>query len=74
MKVKNKAIIENMRDAGCSEESIKEFLKQRASNNAVGQKRLLATERKKLLDDIHTFHKRLECLDYLIHKVDKQGA
>ena len=38
------------------------------------QMRLLAKERRKLLNAVHSNQKRLDCLDYLIFKIKKRNT
>lgn len=64
-------IIENLKDAGCEQETIdccltyldtgkkSEFLKQ------------LENHRKKLLDKVHRQEKQISCLDYLVFQIEK---
>ena len=59
-------IVDNLRDAGCSEELI-----ERYASAASGCARicLLKQYRRKLLSSIHSEQKKLECLDYLIYQL-----
>lgn len=59
-------IVDNLRDAGCSEELIEQY-----ASVASGCARicLLKQYRRKLLDSIHSEQKKLECLDYLIYQL-----
>ena len=36
-------------------------------------KRILARHRRTLLDALHADEKRIDCLDYLIYKIEKQN-
>ena len=59
-------IVDNLRDAGCSEELIEQY-----ASAASGCARicLLTQYRRELLGNIHSEQKKLECLDYLIYQL-----
>ena len=59
-------IVDNLRDAGCSEDLIELY-----SSAASGCARicLLKLYRRELLGSIHSEQKKLECLDYLIYQL-----
>jgi len=58
-------IEENLRDAGCPDGFIEEFLAACASSTPDIQRRLLERQRRCILERIHAERKRLECFDYL---------
>ncbi len=58
-------IAENLRDAGCPDSFIREFLAAYASSTPEAQCRLLDRQRRRILDALHADQKRLECFDYL---------
>ena len=63
--------LQNLQDAGCDDVFIEQF----AHATDAGQKEmisLLQKHRVKLLDDSHRCNKRIDCLDFLIHKIEKQ--
>lgn len=63
--------LQNLQDAGCDDVFIEQF----AHATNAGQKEmicLLQMHRAKLLDDSHRCNKKIDCLDYLIHKIEKQ--
>lgn len=66
------AIIQNLKDAGCDGDTIEAFV-----NDIKGEKlseglKLLAVHRRHLLDCLHKEQKRIDCLDYLVYKLEKQ--
>ena len=65
MKFDNKELILNLKDAYCCAEFIEKFLQ---SDNKVKLK-LLAQQRKYLLDELHASQRRIDCLDYLMYKL-----
>lgn len=57
--------LQNLVDAGCSETVIQSFFdRQGRTKEQIG---LLYEYRKSVLDDVHKYQKRLDCLDYLIY-------
>lgn len=65
MDFNSKKLIQNLKDANCCAEFIEKFLQ---SDNKVKLK-LLAQQRKYLLDELHTSQRRIDCLDYLMYKL-----
>ena len=64
---------ENLKDAGCDQDMI-----CRCEVLAQGEKRgelmrALSLHRKALLDAVHENQRRIDCLDYLIYQIEKQG-
>lgn len=67
----DEAVEQNLRDAGCDEACIREFMKSmRQNKDAEGMKALLR-HRSKLLDAMHREQKRIDCLDYLLYQMRK---
>ena len=64
--------IQNMRDAGCSEETIQRFLLCYQANDVKGELKVLSSHRKNLLDHIHKEQKEIDCLDYLVYQIEKR--
>ncbi len=66
------AFMENLIDAGCTPEIVQQCmtLAQQQENDAL--LRILSRHRKSLLDTVHQNEKRIDCLDYLIYKLEKQ--
>ncbi len=58
-------IEENLKDAGCPDSFIREFLAAYASSTPDAQRRLLDRQRQCILEKLHADQKRLECFDYL---------
>ena len=63
---------QNLIDAGCSPETVRQcaVLAQREENGEL--MRVLSRHRKALLDAVHQNEKRIDCLDYLIYRLEKQ--
>lgn len=67
-----KAMLQNLKDAGCSEEFIETFLQAWERGATKEQLRLLSVWRCRLLDCVHTEQKKLDCLDYLRYQLQNQ--
>lgn len=63
--------LQNLRDAGCDDVFIEQF-GHAADADRKEMICLLQKHRAKLLDDSHRCNKKIDCLDYLIHKIEKQ--
>lgn len=61
-------IIQNLKDAGCEQNLIDEFLKLEKS----AQFSLLAKHRSNLLEELHKNQKQIDCLDYLIFNLKQK--
>lgn len=61
-------IIQNLKDAGCEQNFINEFIKHETSV----QFSLLAKHRSNLLDELHKNQKQIDCLDYLIFNLKQK--
>lgn len=68
------AIVQNLIDAGCGQEFIAEFMDGFRKNNISEDLKLLAAHRRLLLDNLHMEQKRIDCLDYLAYKMEKENS
>ncbi len=66
----NNKLIQNLKDANCSQDFIEKFLK---AGKEAGTK-LLAGHRKQLLNELHINQKRIDCLDYLIFTLKNEST
>ena len=64
------AIIQNLKDAGCSERTIADFLAKLAAHQKTDGLKLLAEHRLALLEALHQDQKCIDCLDYLIYDIN----
>lgn len=67
-------IEQNLRDAGCDEETIRRYYALEAAECGLlicrrEQVRLLRVHRRGLLDQLHTCQRELDCLDYLLYRL-----
>lgn len=65
----DKFICQNLSDAGCTQEQIKEFFDAKDNKSKLI---ILRKHRSTLLEKVHAEQKKLSCLDYLIYKIRKQ--
>ena len=63
--------IQNMKDAGCSEDTINRFLLCYQVDDVKGELKVLSHHRKNLLDQIHKGQKEIDRLDYLVYQIEK---
>ena len=62
----------NLRDAGLSEKQVAEFLLCFDSGSVEEQIRLLRRYRPELMEKMHESQKKVDCLDFLICKLEKR--
>lgn len=65
-------VFQNLKDAGCDEETIQTFMDNLQNGKQVKGMRLLENHRRGLLDNLHEEQKRIDCLDYLLFVLKKQ--
>ena len=65
-------IAQLLQDADCPDAFIQQFLAAMETDNVTDQLRLLRTQRCRQLDRVHEEEKKLDCLDYLRYKLEKQ--
>ncbi len=63
---------QNLEDAGCSNEIVKQFMELEDRGEEEKQLLLLSDHRKSLLDQLHREEKRIDCLDYLVYRIQKK--
>lgn len=69
---RNSALIQNLADAGCDQQTSEQFMKLEVTGEKQGQLKLLNKHRRFLLDSIHTVQKQIDCLDYLVYQIKKR--
>ena len=65
------ALVANLADAGCDKEQIEQFMDFLKSGRKEAGLSLLAKHRHFLLDCYHADQKKIDCLDYLIYKMNQ---
>lgn len=63
---------QNLIDAGCSRDFIREFVELEKEQDLENQFCMLRMHRFGLLDQLHDAQKKIDCLDYLIYKMRKR--
>lgn len=64
----------NLSDAGMDDESIEECLKLLDEEKYTALDRLLNSYRKTLLESVHAYNNRIDCLDYFTYTLRKNGG
>lgn len=72
MELSVEQMAENLRCAGCSEEFIAEFRRIMAQGTAEEREQMLEKQRRRILGKLHDQQKKLECFDYLCHRLRRQ--
>lgn len=67
-------IEENLKDAGCPDFFIQEFLTLFGNGTLEAQCRLLDKQRRFLLEQLHDAQRKLECFDYLRYQFIERKA
>lgn len=65
-------ILENLRDAGCDEQIISEYLGAMEAGNKKAAMACLDKHREKLLEQFHKSSGCIDCLDYFVIKAEKE--
>lgn len=65
------AIIQNLKDAGCSQETINCCLSCLDMGKKAELLKRLKNHRKGLLEKVHEGEKQIDCLDYLVFQIDR---
>lgn len=65
------AVVANLADAGCDKEQIEQFMDFLKSGRKEAGLSLLTKHRRFLLDCYHADQKKIDCLDYLIYKMNQ---
>ena len=72
MDLKNdKDILQNLKEADCSDEFIEEFFRVRKHGNDKMLVQLLYKHKSQLLEALHDSQKKIDCLDYLIFQIEQ---
>lgn len=65
-------LIQNLRDAGCGQEQIRQFLEDQREKQTEAQLAMLGKHRECLLERIHAEERQISCLDYLVYQINKK--
>ena len=67
------SLLQNLKDAGCDPDIIARFMTCQEAGKAKDSLRVLAAQRAVLLEEVHASQAKLDCLDYLIYQIRKEG-
>lgn len=62
-------LLQNLRDAGCDAQTIQECISLVDEKKEKQLLRLLAHQKKTLLDTVHKNQEQIDCLDFLVYQV-----
>lgn len=65
-------VLQNLKDAGCTDEMVEKFMALQDSEDEEQQIRFLSGHRKHLLEKLHREEKRIDCLDYLLYQMQNK--
>jgi hypothetical protein len=65
------AVVQNLKDAGCDENTIADFMQKLRQGNELEGLKILQLHRRFLLNQLHDEQKKIDCLDYLVYKISK---
>ena len=69
----SEAVIQNLKDAGCDENTINAFMEDITNGKADDSLQLLAAHRRSLLNALHKEQNQLDCLHYLVFTMGKKA-
>lgn len=62
---------QNLIDAGCDPEIVQQCMELARGQRTAEMKWVLTRHRRTLLDTVHAEEKKIDCLDYLFYKMEK---
>ncbi|MCM1113166.1 MAG: hypothetical protein NC399_07940 [Muribaculum sp.] len=65
-------MVQNLKDAGCDADQIADLCGLCGTGQTEEAVRALRRHRCRLMERLHQSQKRVDCLDYLIHKLEKE--
>lgn len=65
--------IQNLKDAGCSQETINTCINLAINQDTKEIVRILSRHRQYLLDEVHSKQKEIDCLDYLLFNIGRKN-
>lgn len=64
-------LLQNLKDSGCDQQTIESCLILFQQRNTSEMKILLAKHKQKLLETVHIHQKEIDCLDYLVFRLNQ---
>lgn len=74
MRQSAESIRQNLLDAGCTPRQAEQFLACWRAGQCEAERQLLETQRRRLLDALHTAQRQIDCLDYLAYQLRRETA
>ena len=71
---KTAVVTENLRDMGLDDETTAKCLMLIGEKRYAELEKLLKAYRQTLLDSVHRYHDRIDCLDFFTYKLRKNGG
>lgn len=71
--VSEKDVIQNLADAGSDADLIEKFMAYYRQGDEKMELHILEKHRSCILDNLHKAQKEIDCLDYLVYQIRKQG-
>lgn len=68
----NEKILQNLKDANCSNAIIEQFFKLAKQGKLLEQTKLLYSYKTQLLECLHKNQKNIDCLDFLIYRLEQE--
>lgn len=65
-------IIQNLKDAGCSEQQMKDICSMYEDGRIQDMIRSLRCHRCRLMDQLHESQSKVDCLDFLVYQIEKE--
>lgn len=65
------AFLQNLQDAGCEPDMIETCMALAHERKSTMILRLLSQQKGTLLEKVHIHQREIDCLDYLIYRIDK---
>ncbi len=65
-------MVQTLKDAGCDNATIANFVSEIESGNSEEGKRMLERHRRCLLENLHKDQKQIDCLDYFLYMMQKK--
>lgn len=65
-------VFQNLKDAGCDEQTMEICMSFAKNGKLQGMLPILTQYRKALLGSVRSGQKKIDCLDYLIYKIQKE--
>lgn len=70
----DKALEKNLLDCGCGKKTVEAFLDCATGGDTERQLAILSRQRRALLSKVHAEEEKINVLDYLVYKLEKEKA